>query len=86
MISSIAGLGSKNGNKIALQALLYYFATTFIAVTIGIILVSTIKPGVIKGKDMASIDQITHHDIKVTTTDTFLDVIRYFNIKIKNLM
>jgi Na+/H+-dicarboxylate symporter len=45
LISGMAGLPGKSRGKIGGFAVLYYMITTFIAVIIGVILVSTIKPG-----------------------------------------
>jgi Na+/H+-dicarboxylate symporter len=78
LISSIASLSPKGGYKIALQALLYYFSTTFIAVSIGICLVTILKPG-IKNHEINRF-LLIENDAKITTTDTFLDVIRYMKL------
>ena len=85
LISGIAGLGSSSG-KIAIRSLAYYFSTTIIAVVLGIILVSIIKPGV--GRD-SSVDQSIALPIdtnkKVTTHDTILDLIRLFEMFILSI-
>ena len=78
LISGIAGLGSGNGGKIALRSLIYYFASTFVAVVIGIILVVIIKPGVGRSSGLDS-SMTVPIDVskKVTTHDTILDLIRF---------
>ena len=79
LICGIAGLGSGNGGKIALRALVYYFLSTFLAVVIGIILVISIKPG--KGQSGADINDDTlpvDTSRIVTTHDTILDLIRFY--------
>lgn len=75
LICGIAGLGSTNGGKIAARAIVYYFASTFCAVVIGILLVISIRPGV--GKD-ANVETDIEIDTSkhVTTYDTMLDLIR----------
>ena len=45
LVSGLAGLDAKASGKMGLRAVVYYLSTTFIAVVLGIILVSTIKPG-----------------------------------------
>jgi len=80
LINSIAALGPKSSNKIALQTLLYYFTTTLIAVLLGLILVLTIKPGKLnnpietKTFDIQLIEK--NNKKAITTLDTFLDLIR----------
>ena len=51
LISGMAGLPGKSRGKIGGFAVLYYMITTFIAVIIGIILVTSIKPGQWAEKD-----------------------------------
>jgi Na+/H+-dicarboxylate symporter len=75
LISGISGLGSANAGKIAIRSLTYYFSTTIIAVITGIILVVLIQPG--GGVEPIETDiNIPIDPKKVTTTDTFLDLIR----------
>ena len=77
LISGIANLGSSNAGKIAIRALVYYFSTTFIAVIIGIILVTIIKPGVGKGSDSDKNMRLPIDTSKALTThDTLLDLVR----------
>lgn len=80
LINSIAALGPKSSNKIALQTLVYYFTTTLIAVLLGLILVLTIKPGKLSNlTETKTFDaQLIEKNKKkaITTLDTFLDLIR----------
>jgi solute carrier family 1 (neuronal/epithelial high affinity glutamate transporter), member 1 len=82
LISGIAGLGSGNAGKIAVRALVYYFSTTFIAVSLGVILVITIRPGV--GKSASTDEPIVNIPVDtekyVTTHDTILDLIRLIKL------
>jgi solute carrier family 1 (high affinity glutamate transporter) protein 1 len=77
MITGIAGLGTSRAGKVAARALIYYFLTTISAVILGLVLVSTIKPG---SRNSASIDPTAKDPLKgekVTTQDTILDLIRW---------
>ena len=77
LVSGIAGLGSTNGGRIAVRALVYYFISTFMAVIIGIILVVAIQPGTGVSKDILDNDDFhVTADKHVTTYDTILDLIR----------
>lgn len=56
-----------------MRTIIYYFGTTLLAVILGIILVTTIRPGVNREKD----DIIrTGEAEEVNTVDAFLDLIR----------
>ncbi|MFH4980306.1 hypothetical protein AB6A40_007015 [Gnathostoma spinigerum] len=73
LISGLAQLDAKQSGRLGSLALLYYVATTVIAVVTGILLVLTIHPG----------DPSIKHDLgdgaegeNVSTIDTFLDLIR----------
>lgn len=61
-----------------MRALIYYFTTTFIAVLIGIVLVSILRPGAGRGAGIESqlINLPIDTNKKVTTTDTILDLVR----------
>lgn len=71
--SAIGSLDLSMSKKIAFRAIVYYFTTTICAVVLGIILVSTIRPGAghnvgsMKGKAATR---------QVLTADTLLDLIR----------
>lgn len=75
LISGIAGLGTEKTGKIAARALIFYFCSTFSAVVLGLILVSTIRPGYLsKTKYQGAFDPLSTR--KVNTADTILDLIR----------
>uniref|UniRef100_A0A4W4FTC8 Amino acid transporter n=1 Tax=Electrophorus electricus TaxID=8005 RepID=A0A4W4FTC8_ELEEL len=71
MITGVAALDSEVSGRIGLRAVIYYFSTTIIAVILGIVLVTTIKPGVSQTAD--SIDRAGTTP-NVTTVDTLLDL------------
>lgn len=74
----MTGLDAKSSGKLGLRAMLYYFSTTFIAVCIGMFLVMTIQPGKHASKEtLGDGDQQS----KLSTLDTFLDLIRYLERK-----
>lgn len=80
--SLIAAIGSLNlglSGKIGARAVIYYLCTTFLAVSLGILLVLTIQPGVDRNKNVTS-QPANHTSLtkyrKVTTTDTMLDLFR----------
>ncbi|XP_069737268.1 LOW QUALITY PROTEIN: excitatory amino acid transporter 3-like [Phaenicophaeus curvirostris] len=69
----VAGLDSNVSGKIGLRAIIYYFSTTILAVTLGMILVVAIKAGARQSAD--EIDRMGSTP-EVTTVDAMLDVIR----------
>lgn len=80
VFSLLAGLGSletKVAGSLGWKTVLYYMCTTFLAVVLGLILVSIIKPG--GRREIFECDNSTLHssgnDLKVV--DTILDLIRY---------
>lgn len=75
LICGISGLGLQKTGKVAIRAVILYFTTTFSAVVIGLILVSTIKPGYINRKPVIQdIGEI--ESAKLSTVDTFMDLLR----------
>lgn len=72
--SAIGSLDLSMSKKIAFRAIIYYFTTTICAVVLGIILVSTIRPG--SGKDVGSMKGKATTRV-VLTADTLLDLVRY---------
>jgi len=70
LISSIGQLDLRVSGKIGSRAVLYYMTTTFLAVTLGILLTISIRPGI------AEYDTIVEKkDSRAgTTTDTLLDL------------
>ncbi|ELU03325.1 hypothetical protein CAPTEDRAFT_6024 [Capitella teleta] len=71
LISGLAGLDAKASGKLGLYAIVYYMSTTLIAVLLGILLVSTIKPG-----SRINIESEGSAD-KGNIADSFLDLISY---------
>ena len=80
VFSLIAGLGSleaKVAGSLGWKTVLYYFSTTFLAIVVGLILVSLIKPG--GGRDFTmECDNSTRHSMSnnLDTLDSILDLIR----------
>lgn len=82
MITGLANLDAKNSGKMGLRAIVYYFATTFSAIILGIILVIAIHPGDTSFKEGLILKK---DDEKTPTSmDAFLDLIR--NIFPDNLL
>ncbi|KAL3286965.1 hypothetical protein HHI36_001451 [Cryptolaemus montrouzieri] len=74
VVTAIGSLDLSLSKKIAFRAIAYYSATTVCAVILGIILVTTIRPGVgLKPLDDDTDQPKMRH---VTTQDTLLDLIR----------
>ena len=70
LISGLAGLDARASGKLGLYAIIYYLTTTLLAVLLGILLVSTIKPGArtsVEGSGTADAGNVA---------DSFLDLIR----------
>jgi len=75
IITGIASMQIQKSKKICLNALCYYMLTTLLAVILGIILVTTIKPGTLSHVASNSSEEAVVKR-EVSTTDTFLDLIR----------
>lgn len=79
LIAAIGSLNLRLSGKIGGRAILYYLSTTVLAVSLGILLVLTIRPGVDRNGDvttqMANRTSLSKYR-KVTTTDTMLDLLR----------
>ena len=73
LIAGIAGLDAKTCGKMGLRTIIYFGTTTLISVILGIIMAVSIRPG-----DGAKKDDIKRYGsaAKLTTADTFLDLIR----------
>ena len=74
LVSGLAGLDAKASGKMGLRAVVYYLSTTFIAVVLGIILVTTIKPG---SRTTIQDEDDTGEKRSANIADSFLDLIRY---------
>ncbi|XP_053675417.1 excitatory amino acid transporter 3 [Anopheles nili] len=70
--SAIGSLDLSMSKKIAFRAIIYYFTTTVCAVVLGIILVTTIRPGA--GREVTTVGKATTR--QVLTADTLLDLVR----------
>ncbi|XP_060791469.1 excitatory amino acid transporter 3 [Neoarius graeffei] len=73
IITGVAALDAEVSGRIGFHAIIYYFSTTIIAVILGIVLVTTIKPGVSQTVD--NIDR-SGSTPNVATADTLMDLIR----------
>jgi Na+/H+-dicarboxylate symporter len=70
LIASIGQLDLRVSGKIGSRAVLYYMTTTFLAVTLGILLTISIRPGIANSDEVLEKMEST----KGTTTDTLLDL------------
>ena len=77
LISGVADLPLEAMGKLGWRVIVYYFSTTFTAVLLGILMVTTIKPGE-KGRD---VDKSDKKDPYVHPVDSLLDLIRYVLIR-----
>lgn len=75
IVSAIGALDLSLSKKIAFRAISYYVTTTLCAVTLGIILVITIRPGSGAGSSFQGPTEKPNVR-NVTTTDTLLDLVR----------
>lgn len=74
LVFAIGNIDARLSGRIAMRAITYYFSTTFMAIIIGIILVSIIQPG-----KQGTVDESIKEEMvkrNMTTTDTILDLIR----------
>ncbi|XP_010001713.1 PREDICTED: excitatory amino acid transporter 5-like [Chaetura pelagica] len=71
LMSGLATMDSKACGKMGLITITYYLWTTFLAVTVGIILVISIHPGVAAQKDDYSVGKVV-----LSSADALLDLIR----------
>lgn len=75
LITGIAGLGLQKTGKVAARAFIFYFSSTFMAVVIGLILVTTIQPGYLS-RGAVTINKESFEKQHVNTADTFIDLLR----------
>ncbi|XP_048852090.1 excitatory amino acid transporter 3-like isoform X1 [Brienomyrus brachyistius] len=73
IITGVAALDSRVSGRIGARALVYYFSTTIIAVVLGIVLVTTIKPGAFYRADIPDGEGSI---LQVSTVDVLLDLFR----------
>lgn len=78
LIAAIGSLDLTLSGRIGARAISYYMITTFMAVILGIILVTTIRPGIDRGGSVVNQTEknITTTFRQTTTTDTMLDLVR----------
>lgn len=73
LVAAISSLDLTLSKKIGGYAIGYYLITTVLAVILGIILVTTVRPGV--RSDAVTTYKFNNHR-NITTTDTLLDLVR----------
>uniref|UniRef100_A0A8V5GSS4 Amino acid transporter n=1 Tax=Melopsittacus undulatus TaxID=13146 RepID=A0A8V5GSS4_MELUD len=73
LMSGLATMDTKACGKMGVLTITYYLWTTFMAVTVGIILVVSIHPGAAAQKDKYSVGTAV-----LSSADALLDLIRYF--------
>lgn len=71
-MSGLATMDTKACGKMGVLTITYYLWTTFMAVTVGIILVVSIHPGAAAQKDKYSVGNMV-----LSSADALLDLIRY---------
>lgn len=79
LIAAISSLNLSSSGKIGGRAITYYMLTTFMAVILGVLLVTTIRPGVDRNAtaNVTEPIQLTSSKLRSsTTTDTMLDLVR----------
>lgn len=79
LISAIGSLNLRLSGRIGSRAIAYYMITTVMAVILGIVLVTTIRPGIDRGGDETVNKPPANTTISArhtTTTDTMLDLVR----------
>ena len=74
LIASVGSLDMNLSGKVGGRAVAYYMITTFMAVFLGIVLVTTIQPGA--GSESISKKASPEETRNVTTADTLMDLIR----------
>uniref|UniRef100_A0A8D0G8S8 Amino acid transporter n=1 Tax=Sphenodon punctatus TaxID=8508 RepID=A0A8D0G8S8_SPHPU len=74
LMSGLATMDSKVCGKMGLITITYYLWTTFMAVTVGIILVISIHPGAAAQKEEYTVGKLV-----LSSADALLDLIRYFD-------
>ncbi|XP_077498405.1 excitatory amino acid transporter 3-like isoform X3 [Amblyomma americanum] len=73
MVAAVGALDARLSGRIGLRAVVYYFSTTFLAIVLGIVLVTGLQPGAGGGDTAASKESKAR---LVTTADTLMDLIR----------
>ena len=75
IFTGLSSIDAKSSGWMGLRAIAYYFATTFLAIILGIILVTSIHPGdpLLRPDDDGGERK---GDDRVSSLDAFLDLIR----------
>uniref|UniRef100_A0A1B0DDC2 Amino acid transporter n=1 Tax=Phlebotomus papatasi TaxID=29031 RepID=A0A1B0DDC2_PHLPP len=77
IILAVASLDISKSKKIGCCSIVFYLASTVVAIQVGLILVATIQPGnFVPDDDNSTIPE--HVGPKITISDTFLDLFRNF--------
>ena len=77
IISALGSLESSSAGKIGSRAVWYYLLTTFLAITLGIVLVMIIHPGQpVEVTNNSTASLRSHEKHLITTPDTVLDLVR----------
>ncbi|XP_034943107.1 excitatory amino acid transporter 3 isoform X2 [Chelonus insularis] len=77
IVAAIGSLDLSLSGKIGMRSIYYYSTTTITAVILGIFLVLTIRPGVIKDSDTFKNEKGAYAPPRnITTVDTLLDLVR----------
>ncbi|KAL1471040.1 hypothetical protein MTO96_023958 [Rhipicephalus appendiculatus] len=72
MVAAVGALDARLSGRIGLRAVIYYFSTTFLAIVLGIVLVTGLQPGA--GDSDAGASKTSKARL-VTTADTLMDLI-----------
>lgn len=73
MVAAVGSLDARLSGRIGLRAVVYYFSTTFLAIVLGIVLVTSMQPGATDTDTAASKASKAR---LVTTADTLMDLVR----------
>lgn len=73
LVTAVASLDAQATAKIGRRTIIYYLSTTFLAVILGIVLVTSIKPG----EGGKPVTEIVKDVPKFRNVDSFLDLIRF---------
>lgn len=74
LVAAVGSLDISLSKRIGIRAIVYYMVTTVIAVILGIVLVTTIRPG--KFHEDEQVNKNNSQTRPVTTQDTMLDLVR----------
>lgn len=75
LVAAVGSLDLSLSRKIGLRAIVYYMVTTVLAVILGIVLVTSIRPG--RSGPPEDLVDLTNPSRPTTTADTLMDLVRY---------